>query len=264
MYAVRNKKSKKIIHLNPAPLSQKLTGRQVYANFDSQTMEIGKTDGPLPEHFHIKKGYIVEYTLEEQVKEGFLELDPKEKIENNQIVEKTLQERVNEGLEELDPAYKIENNQMVLKSLEEQAKEGLIEIGPNQKIENNQIVQKSLKEQLKEGLFELNEPFQYLEDNMVKNHTVQEVIAKKLLTKKEHCAKALQALDVEIIKEIAQQYSAGEEIKRTKNYIDWIEAGKPDNDEREAQYREMQADIADIKAEYKPLKEQVQKVLGKL
>ena len=38
MYVVRNKKDKKTIHVNPAPLSQRLDGADVYYAFEPEEM----------------------------------------------------------------------------------------------------------------------------------------------------------------------------------------------------------------------------------
>lgn len=131
MYIVRDKNTKEIIHVNPAPLSQELAGKQVYFKFDAETMEIGKTAGDLPEHFKIDRtGSIVELTLKEKIKAGIVTLKPEQKIVDNQIVEKTLSEKVADGLIKLEPHQKItgagENEQIVEKSRQELLDEGLV------------------------------------------------------------------------------------------------------------------------------------------
>jgi hypothetical protein len=95
VYIVRDKKTKAIIHINPAPITQELDGEDVYYKYNSKTMEIGKTAlSALPEHFKIDAGRnIVELTPEELVSEGFLTLEPSQKIVDGQIVEKTLTEK---------------------------------------------------------------------------------------------------------------------------------------------------------------------------
>jgi hypothetical protein len=161
MYIVRDKKTKEIIHANPAPLSQRLKGKDIYFKFDPKTMEIGKTDGRLPEHYIIdKKGNILELNPEEKIKKGIIKLKPGQKVKHNKIVEKTLSEKANEGLLELLPTQKItgagENERIVEKTLSEKVKEGLIELSPNQKIsgkgEDEKIVETSRQEQLDEGI----------------------------------------------------------------------------------------------------------------
>ena len=77
MYIVRAKADHKVLHLNPAPLSQKLQGTEVYYLFDPATMEIGKTDRPLPEHFRIDEaGEIIEPSLQEKIQKGIVTLAP--------------------------------------------------------------------------------------------------------------------------------------------------------------------------------------------
>lgn len=129
MYVVREKKSKKVIHINPAPLKQALEGKDVYFKFDAGTMEIGKSDVRLPEHFDITRvGEIVELGLEEKVKTGLITLEPHQKVENGEIVEKTLAEKAAEGLIELEPEQKVEGEQIVAKTSVEMLEEGLISL----------------------------------------------------------------------------------------------------------------------------------------
>ena len=140
MYVVRNKRTKEIIHVNPAPLSQQLEGVEVYFKFDPDTMEIGKTDAPeIPRDFNINEdGEIVALTvkkpLSEQVDEGKITLAPTQKI-------------VGEG----------ENEQIVEKTFSEQVAEGLIELASNQKLVGEEIVEKTSREMFDEGLITLDE-----------------------------------------------------------------------------------------------------------
>ena len=145
MHVVIDKKSRDILHVNPAPLSQGLQGKEIYRRFNVKTMEIGSTDGPLPEHFDInKKGEIVELSPEQQVKAGLLELAPHEKIVEGIIAEKSLSEKVKDKLIELGPTQKIEgkgtDERIVEKTLSEQVKDKLITLGPNQKVVGEEIV----------------------------------------------------------------------------------------------------------------------------
>ena len=129
MYAVREKKSKKVIHVNPAPLKQALEGKDVYFKFEARKIEIGKIEGPLPEHFDITAdGEIVELGLEGKVKAGIIKLEAYQKIENDEIVEKTLVEKAEEGLLELEPEQKVEGDHIIAKPLIEMLEEGLISI----------------------------------------------------------------------------------------------------------------------------------------
>lgn len=96
MYIVIDKKTKEIIHVNPAPVSQGLRGEDVYFNFDAETMEIGKAELlQVPEHFKITpEGMLREYTLQETHDVGLITLNPTEKIVGNEIVAKTLTDQV--------------------------------------------------------------------------------------------------------------------------------------------------------------------------
>ena len=108
MYIVREKTNGKVLHINPAPPSQQLQGKDVYFLFDPATMEIGKTDRPLPEHFKIDRaGEIVELSLEEQIQKGIILLSPGEKLVGNRIVPMTLREKVKAGLLVLGRGQKI-------------------------------------------------------------------------------------------------------------------------------------------------------------
>ena len=129
MYIVRDKKTKEIIYQNPAPFSQKLTDEEIYFKFDPKKMEIGKTEGDLPEHYDITEdGEIVELGLEEKVKAGIIELEPHQKVENGEVAEKTLAEKAAEGLIELEPEQKVEGDQIVAKTPAEMLEEGLISL----------------------------------------------------------------------------------------------------------------------------------------
>ena len=129
MYIVRNKKTKKIIHLNPAPSTQKLKDKEVYFKFNRKTMEMGKTEGDIPEYFDInKKGEIVELTPGEKVRAGIITLKPEQKIANNRIVEKTLSQKIAEGLIMLAPNQKIVGEEIMEKTDHEMLAEGLMKL----------------------------------------------------------------------------------------------------------------------------------------
>ena len=103
MYVVRNKKTAKLVHVNPAPLSQALEPKEVYARFDPKTMEIGKTDGPLPESFDIgDDGEIVPSAPERTPELEMPAVPAMEKVVHEEsgvrLVEKTPQELVEDGV----------------------------------------------------------------------------------------------------------------------------------------------------------------------
>ncbi len=67
MYVVIDRRTRAIIHINPAPPSQHLTGKDVYFDFDP-AMQIGEADVPqVPEHFVVSAdGLLREFTLQEK------------------------------------------------------------------------------------------------------------------------------------------------------------------------------------------------------
>jgi hypothetical protein len=162
MYIVSDKATKELIHVNPAPLTQRLADKEIYFKFDPDTMEIGKTDGSLPEHFEISEsGDIVELTLRKKVEAGLIILRPDEKLAGEQIVKKTPSEQVADGLMTLSPTQKITgegvNEEIVDKTLSEQVAEGLRQLRPNQKVVGEEIVEKTIPEMLKDGSITLDE-----------------------------------------------------------------------------------------------------------
>jgi len=128
VYVVRNKRSQKILHINPAPLSQGLAGEEIYHAWNPKTMEIGRFDGAvLPEHFRIDEaGEVIPLTLEEKVAAGLVELPAEEKAVGDQVVEKTLAEKVADGLITLEPHQKVVGNEIVSKTASELIAEGLV------------------------------------------------------------------------------------------------------------------------------------------
>ncbi len=261
MYIVRDKKTKKIIHTNPAPLFQNLAGKDVYYKFDPKKMEIGKIDGLLPEHFDInKQGEVIELTLQDLVDKGAVKLEPHQKIVTNRIVDKTVSELVKEGLLKLQPNQKVEKNQIIEKSLKELVDDGIVKLTPSQKIVENKIVEKSLLEQLKEGIIKIDEPFEYVAGDEIKKHSIKEIVDKKLLKTKKQCEKAILMINGEIEQKIAAKYSHGTEMKITKDYIDWMAETGSEKDERAIAYNNMKKEIDKIKSEYAELKKRITEI----
>jgi len=120
MYIVIDKEKKTIIHINPAPLSQDLTERQIYADYNPDTMQIGKTDAPLPEYWKInEEGYIEELSFQEKVKAKIIPLPPDKKIVNDQLIEKSEKEKYADGLISLEEVRedRIERNATYFKRI---------------------------------------------------------------------------------------------------------------------------------------------------
>lgn len=197
MYIVRDRATKKIIHVNPAPLSQRLEGKEVYYQFDPKTMEVGKGEfSMVPDHFHVDdRGFIVPWTLQEKVQAGLLKLPPHQKAVGDRVVEKPLAEQVAEGVVTLKPTEKVVDDRIVPKSLAERVAEGLIKLSPtqildgdtiremtdgekaaagliklkpHQKIEGKHIVSKSRAEMAREGLVKLAPDEKLVGDEFVK------------------------------------------------------------------------------------------------
>ncbi|QTA93980.1 hypothetical protein [Desulfonema magnum] len=240
MYIIREKKTKKIIFHHPMAFDADLKGGDIFPEFDPTTMETGWSDSiHLPQYFIInEEGKVVGLTAEEAVDQDLLTLHPTQKIENNEIVEKSLWEQVDEGLTELSPS---------------------------EKIVNNEIVEKTLQEQVKEGLIELDEPFEYIsDDDSIRERSVKELMEAELIKTADQCEKALKLLNREIEDKIALKYAQGYEMKLVKGLVDWLYEGRPEADEREESYLEMRKYVESIKDEYKPLRNQLKKMMTDL
>jgi len=75
MYIIRDKKSKAFLCKNPAPVSRKLRGIELYPHFDPETMEVLKFDGEhLPQYYKVdENGTILKKTFREKAMEGLVE-----------------------------------------------------------------------------------------------------------------------------------------------------------------------------------------------
>lgn len=255
MYIVRDKKTKAIIHINPAPSSQALDGEEIYYKYNSKTMEIGRTDLPdLPEHFKIDaQQNIIELSLEEQVSAGILQLAPEQKIVDNQVVEKTVSEKIRDGLFKLAPTQKIVGSgaeeQIVDKTPSELLAGNLIKLNWDQKIigsgEEERIVTKSPKELVKEGLWKLS-PNQKIEGNEVVTYTDAEMCTKGYITLDQYKNRKLgefSALSFQLMEVIVPHYKL-------------LNAGMGIYDE--AEYESIKATIQAFRDEYHNLEQQVE------
>ncbi|NOK34651.1 hypothetical protein HMI49_15735 [Corallococcus exercitus] len=158
MYIIRDKATRKVIHINPAPLSQGLEGTDIYYLFDSRTMEVGRGEFPeVPEPFHIDaKGNIVPWTLKEKVEAGLVQLPPHQKLVGDQLVEKTLAEKVASGVITLRPEEKLADDQIVPKSVSEQVAEKLIPLTPTQVLDGESIREMTDAEKVAAGFIKLD------------------------------------------------------------------------------------------------------------
>ncbi len=185
MYIIRDKQSKAIIHINPAPLEQNLEGKDIYFQFNSMTMEIGKTDMPyLPEQFDINKnGEIIEILPEENL------LNSAQPITDTIGLRKTLSQQIMEGLIILSPYEKLvvegTEERIVYKTLSEQVADGLITLKPDQKIigtgYDEKIVLKTLKEQVRDDIIQLSEIPELIENNTI-DLSPEELLQDELIT----------------------------------------------------------------------------------
>lgn len=112
MYIVVDKKTKEVIHVNPAPLDQMLGDKDVYFKFDSSSMEVVRSGrSVLPERFEVRGGELVDLSASakgspasaemsdaERVAEGSIKLARDEKLEGEKIVKKSIGEQIKEGL----------------------------------------------------------------------------------------------------------------------------------------------------------------------
>ena len=176
LYVVLNKKTKDILHIQPAALSQKLKGKDVYPDFNSKTMQLAKTDlQRLPDHFNVnKKGFIVEKTFEEKILEGIIGFDE---------------------------------------------------------------------------LFRFEGAFGDSGFDKVKF-----VLDNKLIKTAAQCKAVFAYLDAEFEEKVAREYRPGMEAKLMKDYLEWMDEGKPAGDKREKKYLDMKETIAAVKEEYKEVR----------
>lgn len=157
MYIVRDKATRKIIHVNPAPVSQELEGADVYYQLDPVTMEVGRGElSQVPEHLDIdERGLIVPWTLERQVKEGIKMLPPELKAVGDDIIPKTLADRVADGTLKLKPTEKLVGDRIDRKTGAEQVAEGLIKLAPTQVLEDDEIREMTEGEKAAAGLIQI-------------------------------------------------------------------------------------------------------------
>ena len=123
MYIIRDRKSKRILHINKAPLTKRLKAEQVYPGFNKKTMELLKSSlDRLPMHYTIDaKGHIKPMPVKEQVKQGLVAMGAHQKIEGNAIVTKSLAEQVAEGLRSINEPFEwIDENDQLARRTPEQ------------------------------------------------------------------------------------------------------------------------------------------------
>ena len=241
MYIIRNKTSFEALVYHCVTYDPQITATDFYDGFDPETMEMAWTQGetePFPTYFNIDKDHkVIALTLEEAVANGYIRLQPKEKIVGDAIVPKSNQELVAEGL---------------------------LKLQPQEKLVDDRIVQKSNHELVAEGLLILNDPFEYVDqEDQIQRYTVAELMEKNLIKTQAAANASLKELDDIVEQMIQPEYSIGYESKLTKRYLEWMGEGKPANDSRKEKFLTMQQRIDEIRLEHKDLREQVKTLLEK-
>jgi hypothetical protein len=183
MYIVREKATRKLIHVNPAPVSQQLEGTDIYYQLDPENMEVGHAElAEVPEYFDIRSdGTIVPWTLERQIKERVKLLPPELKAVGDQVVEKTLTEKVADGVIQLKPTEKLVDDTIQQKSITEQVADGTVQLSPTQIIDGEQIRQMTEGEQAAAGLIKLD-PRMKLVGKTIVPKTSRELVRDKLVS----------------------------------------------------------------------------------
>lgn len=129
---------------------------------------------------------------------------------------------------------------------------------------NGFIVEKTLPELAKEGLIRFgNQLKKYVEYqpamdepgvDKTYSHMVRLGLKHKLIKTVQQCQQAFSMLDDEFEARVARLYRPGMEAKILKDYIEWMEEGKPAGDKREKKYLDMKAAVDALKDEYKEVR----------
>lgn len=182
MYIVRDSLTHRILHVNPAPVSQGLEGVDIYYQFDPATMEVGKGElQSVPEHFDIdNEGSIHPWTIERQIKEGVTTLPPDLKAVGDEVVQKTLAEKVADGTVTLKPTEKLVDDRIEQKTVAEQVDEGLVKLTPTQIVDGDMIREMTDGEKAAAGLIQI-EPRLKVVGKRIVTKTPAELVKDKLL-----------------------------------------------------------------------------------
>ncbi|MEM6270630.1 MAG: hypothetical protein AAF998_14410 [Bacteroidota bacterium] len=95
----------------------------------------------------------------------------------------------------------------------------------------------------------------------VELQAIRKALALNLITTEMECRMALDMLLKDQGEAIQQRYTPGYEAKIMKGCIEWLMDGRPSDDKREADYQEMKAGIAAIKAPYAETKAAIRQLL---
>ena len=140
----------------------------------------------------------------------------------------------------LPPHYKVTKDRfLVPKTAAELAGEGLIEFGDDL------------------GLYGVKVPA--ADDSNLQN--IKLALELKLVKSLRHCEEAFRMLDDEFEARVARLYRPGMEAKLMKDYMAWLEEGKPADDKREKKYLDMKETIDAIKDEYKEVRAKLKEII---
>ena len=93
---------------------------------------------------------------------------------------------------------------------------------------------------------------------------VELALEKGLIRTAEDCGRALTMMNEEIETRVSHLYPIAVELKRVKECLDWVLAGHPADDPRQARYREMNDAIAAVKDAYKAARGRVKQLQASL
>jgi hypothetical protein len=127
---------------------------------------------------------------------------------------------------------------------------------------NGNIIEKTFEEKIKEGIIGFDELFHF--DGSFENagfDSVAFVLDNDLIKTIAQCEAVFAYLDAQFEARVAKIYSPGLETKIMKDYIAWMDEGKPDGDKRETKYNTMKANIDAIKEQYKEVRGKLKEII---
>lgn len=133
MRVIREKDNRNVLYIDHSKLTELVDGRELYTDFNPDTMEVGWTDKKhIPLHFEIQDdGQIISLSEEQLVKRKLRQLNPEEKLVGGKIVGKPLEELIEDGIVELERLKKDYLKQISRVSIEQRQN-----ILPDYKLQN--------------------------------------------------------------------------------------------------------------------------------
>ncbi len=128
------------------------------------------------------------------------------------------------------------------------------------KVRKGVVLEKTAKEKLRDGLIRFGtDLFQHVEydgqsSDLPNMQLVKAGLKNKLIKTIADCERAFKLLDDEFESRVGDKFRPGYEAKIMKDYIEWMEEGKPADDKREKKYLDMKETIASVKEEYKEVR----------